>query len=68
MKKKIKTHGGAGRGQGRKVTTGRTAVSLSVSMTQPEWDALDARRGDEARGSFIARKLKLAGSNKAINS
>lgn len=53
------TRGGARKGAGRKPTTGRVAVTFSVSMHPTERDELDRLRGTESRSAYIVRKLKL---------
>ena len=52
------THGGARANAGRK-PTGKTTVSRTVSMPARTWAALDAARGAQPRGIFIAAKLGL---------
>lgn len=46
-------------GRPRKTAAERTAITASVSMPKPAWDALDDRRGKDSRGKYIRRKLKL---------
>jgi len=58
MKPKPPTHGGKRANAGRKAT-GATTVSRSVSMPVRTWAALDAARGLQPRGVFIAAKLGL---------
>jgi hypothetical protein len=52
------THGGKRANAGRKAT-GTTAIVRSVSMPRETWNALDAARGGQPRGVFIAAKLGL---------
>lgn len=57
--KKENQRGGARKGAGRKPTTGRVAVTRSVSMTEGQWKKLDKLRGKQSRGAYIAEQLKL---------
>jgi len=53
----VKTkHGGKRPGSGRKKGggKGRLSISRSVSMTEEKWQRLDALRGRDSRGRFIA--------------
>lgn len=54
---KPKQHGGPRKGAGRKKTTGRVAVTRSVSMRLESWDKLDKLRGEQSRGKYIESKL-----------
>ena len=54
-----KQHGGPRKGAGRKKTTGRVAVTRSVSMLLASWDKLDEMRGEQSRGKYIATNLNL---------
>lgn len=56
-----KPRGGRRAGAGRKSGggKGRTMITRSVAMNKASWEKLDALRGDEARGAFIAKALKL---------
>jgi len=49
-------HGGSRKGAGRK--PGRQNESKSISMTTKKWDRLDAIRGTEKRGQYLAKKIK----------
>jgi hypothetical protein len=53
--KKPTTHGGARKGAGRKLGSGkgRTVISKTIAMTATSWDKLDAVRGKISRGKFI---------------
>ncbi len=53
------THGGKRPGSGRKPTGKPPAVTRSVSMPEVAWNVLDAARGEQSRGGFIAKKLNL---------
>lgn len=60
MKKQKKAaHGGKRKGAGRPLGTGTgiLRVTKSVSMRQPDWDRLDAKRGEQPRGAYIASKI-----------
>jgi hypothetical protein len=52
-------HGGARKGAGRKLGSGkgRQVVSKSVAMRTEDWRRLDAARGAEARGRYLAKLL-----------
>jgi hypothetical protein len=60
--KKPTTHGGARKGAGRKLGSGkgRTVISKTIAMTATSWDKLDVVRGVMPRGKFIAAAM-LAG-------
>ena len=59
MKKKTNTHGGARKGAGRPegTGTGRKSATKSITMTIKAWEKIDARRGDQTRGAYIATKI-----------
>lgn len=48
-----KTHGGKRPGSGRKPTGSKT-LTRSLSMPPETWEELDARRGSQPRGKFVA--------------
>jgi hypothetical protein len=52
-------HGGARKGAGRKLGSGkgRKIISKSVAMKKEDWQRLDAARGTEARGRYLAKLL-----------
>jgi hypothetical protein len=56
---KQSTHGGARKGAGRKLGSGkgRKIISKSVAMKKEDWQRLDAARGAEARGRYLAKLL-----------
>jgi hypothetical protein len=53
------SRGGKREGAGRKPGSGkgRVSVTRSVSMSEESWDALDAARGEQSRGEWIASRL-----------
>jgi hypothetical protein len=46
-----KTHGGKRKGSGRKA--GKRSESKSISMLREQWEKVDRRRGNKARGKWI---------------
>jgi len=56
-------HGGQRKGAGRpkgaagKNAKGRTVTTRSVSMQPETWDKLDAQRGQQSRGKYIADRI-----------
>lgn len=61
MKKVIKKdpRGGARKGAGRKLGSGkgRTVVTASISMPPEKWEKLDSARGELSRGKYVASLL-----------
>lgn len=57
--KKETTHGGARKGAGRKLGSGkgRKAITKSISMQPETWDKLDRKRGALSRGKYIESKI-----------
>jgi len=60
--KTTETRGGARKGAGRKPGSGkgRTVETRSVSMPPELWDRLDAIRGEQSRGEWIADRVRRA--------
>ena len=59
MTTKKTTHGGARKGAGRKLGSGkgRSAITRSVSMQPESWAKLDRQRGTMSRGKYIESRL-----------
>jgi hypothetical protein len=57
--KKTTARGGKRPGAGRKAGSGngRQSISRTISMPQSEWNRLDAIRGTQSRGKFLAQRF-----------
>lgn len=43
----------------KKIDPALKKLSGSIAMTESQWEALDLKRGETPRGTYIAKKLKL---------